>query len=119
MGRGPSSINFVSIFLAVALTTGVYLSYKFIPLIWQKSELEKVVKEVSFGANHNTDEQVKQSILERARGDLRIEIQENDVEVTRFNDRVRVRVVWRPLVRLVWAKTFQPKFEVVESTTFY
>lgn len=119
MRKASGGINFVAVFLAVGLALAVYLSIKYIPVVWKKSELQRAVKEASFSANRSTDDQVRRLIVDTVKRDLAIDLRDEDVEITRFEDRIRIRVIWRPTVKFLGGKTVQHAFVVSESTAFY
>jgi hypothetical protein len=119
MGKGPSSFNLVSITLALVFGSGLYLSYKYVPIVWNKAKLQDIVKEVSFGAPRSSDEQVRKALIDVAKGDHGIILQDNDIEIVRYTDRIRIRVVWRPVIQFLWGRSVQHAIEVTESTTFY
>jgi len=119
MRREQGKINFVSLFFMLVLGTGVYLSWIYIPIVWTKNELGNVVREATFNANRSTDEQVRKSLIEAAKLDHDVDLKVEDIEITRYSDRVRIHVVWRPVVHFVFGNSIQHAFEITESATFY
>ena len=119
MGRGPSQFNFVTVTLGLLMFAGAYLSYKYLPIFWTKTELQNVVKEECFHAGHAPDEEIKTSLMGEAKVELHVELNENDIDVAREGDHVRIHVVWRPVVNFLGLRSVQHAFEITESATFY
>jgi hypothetical protein len=113
------AVNVVSLFLGLALLAGIYLSWKYIPIVSTKSDLSNLVREATFTAARVTDEQIRRNLIEGAKLDLNVDLQSEDVEITRYSDRVRIRVTWRPVVRFPLGKSVQHAFEISEGATTY
>ncbi|MFH1262597.1 MAG: hypothetical protein V1495_04015 [Pseudomonadota bacterium] len=119
MGKGPNSFNFVGFFLVVLSIAGFYLCYKYVPVVWNKQKLEDAVKEISYSAARSEDDQLRKTLIETAHNDMEIDLQEGDIEITRFSERIRIRVTWRPTVRFLGVWSLQHAWNVVVTTTFY
>ncbi len=119
MAKGPSRWNVVSVTLYLIVISSVYLSYKYIPIVWKKSQLENMVKEYSYGVNRNPEEYVRNALIERAENELEIKLELEDIFIEKFPDRVRMKVIWRPVVVFLLGQSIAHEFEIKQSTVFY
>jgi hypothetical protein len=119
MGKRDGKANPVSIFLALVLAAAVYLSWKYIPVMYTKNELSNIVREATFTANRTSDDQIRKTLIEAARLDFGVDLKGEDIEVIHYSDRVRIRLIWRPTIALGFGKSIQHVIEISESATTY
>lgn len=117
MERGK--VNPVSVFMALLIVAGLYLSYKYVPIVWTHNELSTLVREACFSAGRSSDGEVRSSLVEATRLDLELDIKGKDIEVARYTNRVRVDLIWRPVITFPFGKSIQHKFTISESATTY
>lgn len=121
MSRHPRSLNVVSLTLYLILAVGVYLSYKYLPIVWKKHELEIIVKEHTYGlkGRGNPTSYVQESLIQTAHRQLEIELEPKDIQVSRLAGSVRIGVIWRPVVKFPLNKEFTHQFKIVKETILF
>ncbi|MFH1018731.1 MAG: hypothetical protein V1798_11215 [Pseudomonadota bacterium] len=115
---GPRRITFTGLVLFLLLASALYASYKYVPLMWKKMQLESVVKEESY-ARRKTPEEVAKAIVTAAQTQLGIELKEEDVEVQQEPGRTRINVTWRPAIPLLFGQSISYAFHVKVETVSY
>ncbi len=116
---GPRRITFTGLILFLLLAGGLYLSYKYIPIMWTKIRLENLVKEESYLAKRRPAEETVQMIVASADRQLGIQLKNEDVQVDVEADRVRIDVTWRPVISLLFGASFSYAFHAKAETVFY
>ena len=116
---GPRNINFVNVMMFLLIGSGLYLSIKYVPLFWTKQQLSDLLKEESYGGRRKSPEALKYSIIDAAERKLYIELDEEDIQVQKLGDRVKIRVSWWVAVEHPFKKVTIHEFVVDRETVFY
>jgi len=106
-------ITITDIIFFLAIAGAIYAGYLYFPLVYKTQELEAIAKDYTFKSGGAKPDSIRAAVIEDASKQLEIDLNIDDVTVTKDDRRVRIEIIWRPIIQLPFG--FQiPRVFVVE-----
>ena len=110
------NFNLVGLVTYLLLGTGIYLSFFYAPLVWKRAQLQDVMKEVAYAYKKKNVEEIKDLLIEEAKAKAEVVLDAEDIQVDLLPDRIRIDVIWRPVVVFTpTEKRFQHIFQLEQE----
>jgi hypothetical protein len=96
----------------IILLVGGYGLFLYVPLVYKSQQLEDLAKEYTYKTNSASVEMIKEAIIADASDKVGAKLLPDDVIVSRENDRAKIKIIWRPIIRLPFGYTIPRVFTV-------
>lgn len=95
-----TGLTFFEFMYGLCLAVLIYAVYLYIPIMYKQQELQGLVKDYTFRSSGVSTEMIRKAVIEDAKSKLEIDLNIDDVLVTKDNDRTKIDVIWRAVIQL-------------------
>jgi hypothetical protein len=98
--KRSSGLSIIDTLFTIVIICLVYLSWEYVPLVYKSKELESIAKDYTFKSAAAREDIIRQAVVEDARRKIGVELNMDDVVVTKDGGRTKIQINWHTAIDL-------------------